>query len=147
MKIFACPLATANYHVLLWHRHSKPTVGHKYSLAAYKDNVLVGVAIIGRPVARALDDGMTLEVLRVATDGTRNACSALYAEAKRRAAVAKCNLITYTQAHESGASLRAVNALPLALPRKNDAWARREGAEQSRVAAIRWQLYKHEGTQ
>lgn len=52
-----------------------PPAGHKYSIGVAKDEMLVGVAIVGRPVARLLDDDHTLEVVRVATDGTRNACS------------------------------------------------------------------------
>ncbi|GLI00644.1 XF1762 family protein [Phytohabitans aurantiacus] len=60
--------------------------------------MLVGVAIVGRPVARHLDDGLTLEVTRVATDGHRNACSLLYAAAWHAAkALGYRRLITYTQ--------------------------------------------------
>ena len=64
-----------------WHRHHRPPVGHKYSIGVADRDVLVGVAIVSRPVARLLDDGHTLEVARVCTDGTRNACSLLYAAA------------------------------------------------------------------
>lgn len=71
-------------------------------------DTIVGVAIVGRPVARTLDDGWTLEVTRVATDGTKNACSALYASAWRAArAMGYQRLITYTLPSEGGASLRA----------------------------------------
>lgn len=92
-----------------WHRHHRPPQGHKFSIGvADQDNVLVGVAVVGRPVARMLDDGLTLEVTRVATDGTRNACSMLYAAAWRAGkALGYTRLITYTQAGETGASLRA----------------------------------------
>lgn len=66
-----------------------------------------GVAIVGRPVARHLDDGWTLEAVRVCSDGTPNAGSALYAAAWRAtSALGYRRLITYTQAGESGASLR-----------------------------------------
>ena len=72
--------------------------------------MLRGVAIVGRPVARAFDDGLTLEVTRTATDGTRNANSMLYASCWAAAkALGFRRLITYTQAGESGASLRAVD--------------------------------------
>jgi hypothetical protein len=69
----------------------------------------VAVAVVGRPVARALDDGLTMEVTRLASDGHPNACSMLYAAA-RRAAEAKGYRrgLTYTLASEGGASLRAV---------------------------------------
>ena len=77
-------------------------------IACLDDDRLCGVAIAGRPVARALDDGYTLEVLRVCTDGTPNACSKLYG-AMRRAAreMGYRKVITYTLAEESGTSLRA----------------------------------------
>lgn len=91
-----------------WHRHHLPPVGHKFSVGAACDGKLIGVAIVGRPVARFLDNGRVLEVLRVATDGTANANSLLYATSWRAAkALGYERLITYTQAGESGASLRA----------------------------------------
>lgn len=93
----------------MWHRHHAPPVGHKFSVGvANDDDVLVGVAMVGRPVARYMDDGVTLEVNRTATDGTRNANSMLYGAAWRAAqALGYRKLITYTQSGESGASLRA----------------------------------------
>ena len=101
--------ATANTFVAHHHRHSKPEVGHLYSLGAWADVLdLRGVAIIGRPKARALDDGRTVEVTRVATDGTRNACSQLYAAACREARHrGYARVITYTLATETGASVKA----------------------------------------
>ncbi len=95
--------------VQMWHRHHQPPVGHVFSLGvADEDGVLRGVAIVGRPVARFLDDGLTLEVTRTATDGVRNANSMLYGAAWRAArALGYRRLITYTQQGESGASLRA----------------------------------------
>ena len=94
--------------VSMWHRHHKPPVGHKFSIGVVTpDDKLVGVAMVGRPVARFLDDGMTLEVNRSATDGTPNANSALYGAAWRATkALGYSRLITYTQAGESGSSLR-----------------------------------------
>lgn len=95
--------------VAMWHRHHEPPRGHKFSLGVANDaDVLVGVAMVGRPVARMYDDGLTLEVNRTATDGTRNANSMLYGAAWRAAsALGYRRLITYTQAGETGASLRA----------------------------------------
>lgn len=91
------------------HRHNKPPRGHKFSIGVCdSEGVLRGVAMIGRPVARHFDDGLTAEVNRTCTDGTRNANSALYGAAWRIAqAMGYRRLITYTQADESGASLRA----------------------------------------
>lgn len=92
----------------VYHRHLKPPVGHVFSLGVFDRTRLVGVAIVGRPVARLLDDGRTLEITRVAADGTRNACSALLGACRREArrrSIAR--LVTYTLPSESGVSLRA----------------------------------------
>lgn len=101
-------LAEANAFVDAHHRHHGPVVGHKFSLGAALDERVVGVAIIGRPVARLRDDGATLEVTRLCTDGTRNACSFLYGAAARAAfALGYRRIGTYILASESGASLNA----------------------------------------
>lgn len=94
--------------VAAWHRHHVPAVGHKFSLGVVSETgVLVGVAMVGRPVAPSYDDGHTLEVNRTATDGTPNANSCLYGAAWRAArALGYSRLITYTQSGESGASMR-----------------------------------------
>lgn len=99
----------ARAYVAMWHRHHAPPVGQIFAIgAATDDGVLRGVAIVGRPVARLLDNGQTLEVTRTATDGTRNANSLLYGACWRAArALGYTRLITYTQAGETGASLRA----------------------------------------
>lgn len=91
------------------HRHHGVPVGALWRHAIHDDNgQLIGVAVVGRPVARALDDGLTCEVTRLCTDGAPNGCSMLYAAAKR-AAVAKGfrRGLTYILASEDGASLRA----------------------------------------
>ena len=95
--------------VEMWHRHHIPPAGHKFSIGvADEQGVLRGVAIVGRPVAKAYQDGLTLEVNRTATDGTRNANSMLYAAAwQATKAMGYGRLVTYTQAGESGSSLRA----------------------------------------
>jgi hypothetical protein len=93
--------------VSLHHRHHTPPVGHLFSIGAYADDRLCGVAIIGRPVARHRDDGETAEVTRLCTDGTRNACSFLYGRAAKAAlALGFRRIDTYTLGSESGASLR-----------------------------------------
>lgn len=107
--IVPCQLGEANEFIRQYHRHHGPSRGHKFSLAV-ADTVgnIRGVAIIGRPVSRILDDGWTLEVNRVATDGCPNACSALYAAAwKVTRAMGYRRLITYTLNSEPGTSLRA----------------------------------------
>lgn len=109
LRVVPITFADACGFVAMWHRHHTPPIGHRFSIGvADHDDVLRGAAIIGRPVARLLDDGMTLEVTRTATDGTHNANSMLYGAAWRAAkALGYRRLITYTQAGESGASLRA----------------------------------------
>jgi hypothetical protein len=91
------------------HRHHRPARGQVFALAvADEAGTIRGVAIVGRPVARRLQDGWTLEVTRVATDGCPNACSALYGAAWRAArALGWRRLVTYTLATEPGTSLRA----------------------------------------
>jgi hypothetical protein len=69
----------ANALIAKYHCHSLPTVGGKFAVAAIHRGKVAGVAVAGRPVARRLDDGKTIEVLRVCTDGTPNCCSFLYA--------------------------------------------------------------------
>jgi hypothetical protein len=90
------------------HRHHKPARGWKLGMGAELAGRLVGVAVLGRPVARALQDGWTAEVTRLCTDGTPNACSLLYGACARAAkAMGYRRVITYTTPEEGGASLRA----------------------------------------
>jgi hypothetical protein len=83
LMVIPCTLAEANAYVKQHHRHHRPVVGHRFSVAVAEGERVCGVAIVGRPVARMLDDGWTCEVTRVATDGTKNAASALYGAARR----------------------------------------------------------------
>src|SRR5437870_1633786 len=108
MRIVPITLRAACAFVAAHHRHHPPPRGHKFSLAVDDGGHLAGVAIVGRPVARALDDGFTLEVLRVCTLGTKNACSMLYGAARRIAKeMGYRRIVTYTLASEPGTSLRA----------------------------------------
>lgn len=99
----------AREYVRQHHRHHAPPVSGLFAVAVADDaGVIRGVAIVGRPVARMLQDGWTAEVTRVATDGAKNACSMLYGAAWRAArALGYRKLVTYTLAEESGVSLRA----------------------------------------
>lgn len=109
LHIIPLDLSEANELVSRWHRHHKPTIGHKFSIGvATEDGEIHGAAIVGRPVARRLDNGWTAEVLRCVTDGTKNACSALYGGCRRVAfAMGYRRLLTYTLKDETGASLVA----------------------------------------
>ncbi len=110
LSIVPITFAEASAFVKEHHRHHPPSVGHKFSLAvADEAGAIRGVAVVGRPVARGSDNGWTLEVTRVATDGAANACSMLYGAAWRAAkALGYRRLITYTLTTEPGTSLRAV---------------------------------------
>lgn len=101
----------AKAYVVAHHRHlpEAPT-GHVFSVGCYADGVLVGVAMCGRPVSKHLDNGHTLEVYRVCTQGHANACSKLYAACQRTArSRGYQQLITYTLQSETAASVRAAN--------------------------------------
>ena len=98
----ACAFVTAH------HRHHRPPQGHLFSVAVNDGTNVVGVAIVGRPVARMLQNGYTAEVTRCCTDGTKNVASMLYAAAWRAArALGYRRLITYTLAEEKGTSIHA----------------------------------------
>ena len=101
-------LKEANKFVEEHHRHHRPVVGHKFSIAVAENTKIVGVAIVGRPVSRYLDDGWTLEITRCCTDGTYNACSKLYGACWRAAKnMGYKKVITYILKSETGTSLKA----------------------------------------
>ena len=103
-----CTRDRARDFVSRHHRHHRPAVQSIFNVAAIDERgVVVGVAMVGRPVARGLCDGSTAEVYRVATDGTANACSFLLGAARRGAfELGYRQIITYTLNRETGASLR-----------------------------------------
>lgn len=110
MSLDLCPVSfrEATAFVQRFHRHHQPSRGMKFAIGVEADGQLVGIAMVGRPVARMFDDGWTLEVNRTATDGYPNANPMLYAAAWRAAkALGYRRLVTYTLASESGSSLRA----------------------------------------
>lgn len=101
-------LSEANAFVAQHHRHHSPATGHRFSLGAALAGEIVGVAIVGRPVARGNQDGRTVEVTRLATDGTRNVCSFLYGACRRAAfALGYRRIITYILDTEPGTTLAA----------------------------------------
>lgn len=100
--------ADAAAFVSLHHRHHTPPQGHLFSLGAYEGDRLCGVVIVGRPVSRHRQDGETVEITRLCTDGTKDACSFLYGRAVKAAlALGWRRIGTYTLKSESGISLRA----------------------------------------
>ena len=124
-ELTLCPvtLAEAKAYVERVHRHHAPPVGHKFSIGCAAGNEIAGVVIVGRPVARMFDDGLTLEVTRCATDGTPNVASMLYGAAWRASKnLGYRRLITYTRAGESGASLRGAGWRVLAERSARPGW-------------------------
>ena len=108
LKLRPLSFKDAKAFVVAQHRHHKPPQGHKFSIGLDDDGEIVGVSIVGRPIARHLDDGYTAEVTRLCTDGTMNACSKLYAASWRAAkAMGYRRMITYILESEPGISLRA----------------------------------------
>jgi hypothetical protein len=108
LELIPMPFDEANAFVAQYHRHHKPVPGMKFCIGISDGEKVVGVAIVGRPVARVLDDGWTLEVNRTCTNGVKNGNSMLYGACWRAAkALGYRKLITYTLPEEGGASLRA----------------------------------------
>lgn len=147
MRVVNITFAEAREFVRNFHRHNKPPVGHVFSIAASDGALLVGVAICGRPVARALDDGHTLEVIRCCTSPSapKGSASFLYSRSWRVArSLGWAKLITYTLQSESGASLRGAGwRLIGALPERDAAgWKSRPGRAWQPVvgqAKFRWE--------
>jgi hypothetical protein len=109
LQIIPLELNEANALVTKWHRHHKPAVGHRFSIGVVDGSgEIVGAAIVGRPVARMTDYRSVLEVTRLVTNGTKNACSILYAAAARVAREMGYEKIqTFILDSETGTSLVA----------------------------------------
>lgn len=128
-----------------WHRHHRPPIGQIFAVgAADQEGVLRAVVIVGRPLSRHLDNGMTLEVTRTCSDGSRNANSLLYGAAWRAAkALGYTRLITYTQAGESGSSLRGAGWKIVAQRPPRSGWDRpsrpRRSLGSEHVARTLWE--------
>lgn len=111
MRIHPITFREASAFVNQYHRHHRAPVGCKFCICVKEDDGRIhGVAICGRPVSRILDDGFTLEINRVCSDGTRNVCSMLYGACCRIAKdMGYRKVVTYTLVSEDGASLKASN--------------------------------------
>ena len=108
MDIRPISISKANAYVEQFHRHHGKKVGCKFAISVFEGDILHGVAICSNPVARNSDDGFTLEVSRLCTDGERNACSMLYGACARIAKEMGYRKIqTYILESENGASLKA----------------------------------------
>ncbi len=149
MQVKPVTFKAACAFVAALHRHNKPPRGHKFSVALYKGEQMVGVAMAGRPVARSFDDGLTLEVNRTCTDGTPNANSMLYGAVWRAGkAMGYRRCITYTQADESGASLKAAGFVRVKELAPRASWAEssvklkgiRDPIGNGGIARVLWEL-------
>lgn len=138
-------IKAANDFVGKHHRHSKPTRGGRFALAAWLDGTLQGVAIVGRPVARNLDEATTSEVTRlcVLDDAPRGTPSFLYQAAKRAwQAMGGLRMLTYTLTTESGASLRGAGWRVAGRTRASKGWLNRPGRVDQAVydyPKLRWE--------
>lgn len=83
MVIVPLELKDLNALVASLHRHHKPVQGHRFSIGVEHEGKIVGGVSVGRPTARMTDQRKVLEVTRLVTDGTKNACSILYSAAAR----------------------------------------------------------------
>jgi len=144
----------ANEYVRRHHRHNLPVaLGAIFNIAVCDaDGLIRGVLIAGRPVARALCDGWTLEVLRTCTDGAPNANSMLYGAAWRAAkGLGYRRLVTYTQHSETGASLRAVGFKQVASLKPRPGWSApsraRDNATYQSTDRWRWEIVTSERPQ
>lgn len=110
LEIRPITFRAASEYITKHHRHHPATVGCKFCIGLFNEEKMVGCAVVGRPVSRRLDDGLTCEINRLCTDGTKNACSILYGASCRVAkAMGYKKIITYILESENGASLRASN--------------------------------------
>jgi len=110
MTLVVSPLTLKqlNEFISKHHRHHKPVQGHRFSLGVSNDGLFVGACSVGRPVARGCDPYSVAEVTRLVTDGTKNACSILYAAAARACkAMGFKSIQTYILEDELGTSLKA----------------------------------------
>jgi hypothetical protein len=108
LKIVPIEFKEACEFIARFHRHHKPPQGWKFGMAVSDGEKIVGVATVGRPVSRHRDDGLTLEVTRLCTDGTKDAASCLYGACRRATfALGYKRLITYILKSETGTSLKA----------------------------------------
>jgi hypothetical protein len=149
MSLHAVPvgLAEAQEFIANFHRHNAAPVGYLFAVGASDGERLVGVATVGRPVARHLDNGETAEVTRccVVDDSPKGTCSFLYAKCWQAAkALGWKKLVTYTLKSESGASLRGAGWRVVAQlrARNPESWQSRAGRDWFPVvgqAKLRWE--------
>lgn len=126
MTLVPLTIREANAVIAVHHRHNKPVVGARFCLGCEHGGKLVGVVVVGRPVARMLDTDHTAEVTRLCAtpDAPKNTCSFLYSAARRAwQTMGGKKLVTYTLPEEGGASLRAAGWIQTATTKPGQ-WSR-----------------------
>lgn len=143
LSVVPLTLSQANELVAKWHRHHKPCVGHRFSIGVLDGAELVGAAIVGRPVARAVDQYSIAEVTRLVTNGTPNACSKLYSAVARIAKEMGFKKVqTYILATEPGTSLKAsgwVKTAETSGGNWNHGWRKGRREDQPMEPKSRWE--------
>lgn len=135
-------LRAARTHVKAFHRHAPNIQGGLFAVGCSLNGRTVGVAIVGMPVSRMLHDGYTVEIRRVCTDGTPNACSFLYRVCVRVAmGMGYRRVLTYTLERESGSSLRGAGFACVHRTRA-ESWNRpsRSRSSQPLERKLRWEV-------
>ena len=152
MSLHICPISIkqANSFVEKWHRHNAPVKVARFAVAVQNVNEICGVAIVGTPNARLLTDGFSVEILRCATDGTKNACSMLYGACLRASkALGYRRVYTYTLHTESQSSLKASGFTLDSVSAGGSPWntskRKRKNQEISMVKKNRWVKILNQG--
>jgi len=133
LSVTPVTLREANEFVFNFHRHNKPTQGGKFAIGALYNDVVVGVAIVGRPVSAILDNGYTAEVTRLCVndDAPKNSCSFLYGRCWRIwQQMGGKKIITYTLQSESGSSLKGAGWQIKGEVKPHDRWTKRGGTRE-----------------
>ena len=130
LKLHPLPISIkeANEFILNFHRHNAPVKNCRFAIGAGFEGKLVGVAIIGNPVARLMNDGFTMEVLRVCAkeDSPKNTCSFLYGRSWRVwQQMGGLRMITYTLQSESGSSLKGSGWKIVGETKPSKGWSRK----------------------
>ncbi len=139
-------LDDANRFITMFHRHNRKVIGHKFSIGIFFENELIGVSIVGRPLARKLDNGNTVEILRLCVkEGYPNVASRLYNRTRKICELMGYDsVITYTLQTEPGSSLKAIGAKIVHETKGNkDGWLNRKGRKKQKVVSLdkyRWEL-------
>ena len=148
MTIRPISLYDANGFVTKHHRHHQAVVGHRFSIGVFAEDLMVGVAIVGRPVARMINQETVAEVTRLCTDGTPNACSKLYGACARICREMGFEKIqTYILEDEPGASLKA-SGWRFAGMTHGGSWSRNVRARNDKHPTVpkgRWELVLKKG--